>query len=87
MQYRPLSPLEAEERVRRAVDVMEKIINEINNTPGMWDPKRRVYLSEQCWSFLEEEYGQGRGSPFGGGHGPIVPGPVPPTLLPRGHGY
>ncbi len=83
MQNRPLSLDEAKQRVRRAVDAMEKIINEINNTPGMWDPERREYLSEQCWSFLEEEFGQGHGSPFGGGQGPKTPGPELPRITPK----
>ena len=53
----PLIFEEAQERVRRAVDEMEKVINEVNETPGLRDDRRREYLSEQCWLFLNEEFG------------------------------
>ena len=56
----PLPFEEAQERVRRAVDEMEKVINEANDTPGLQDAMRHEYLSKQCMSFLEEEFGVAR---------------------------
>ena len=52
----PLSISEAEWRVWKAVDELEEIINQVDNTPGKRDEARRTELASMLMSFLAKRY-------------------------------
>lgn len=52
-----LSVTEAEERVLKAVDELEEVINKVDGTPGKRDKARRAELASTLMSFLATRYG------------------------------
>lgn len=56
-QGQPLTVSEAEQRVWKAVDELEEVINQVDNTPGKRDKTRRAELASTLMSFLAERYG------------------------------
>jgi len=56
-QEQGLTVSEAERRVWKAVDELEEVINQVDNTPGKRDKTRRADLASTLMSFLAERYG------------------------------
>ena len=57
LQAQGLTPSEAEQRVWKAVDELEEVINQVDNTPGKRDEARRAELASMLMSFLAKRYG------------------------------
>ncbi len=56
-QEQGLTVSEAEQRVWRAVDELEEVINHFNHTPGKRDEARRADLASMLMSLLAERFG------------------------------
>ena len=56
-QKQGLTVSEAEQRVWKAVDELEEVINQVDNTPGKRDVARRADLASMLMSFLAKRYG------------------------------
>ena len=56
-QKQALIASEAEQRVWKAVDELEEVINKVDNTPGKQDKRRRANLASTLMSLLAETYG------------------------------
>jgi hypothetical protein len=48
---------EVEQRVWKAVDELEEVINKVDGTPGKRDKTRREKLASSLMSLLAEKYG------------------------------
>ena len=54
---RMLSVKEAEQRVWKAVDELEEVINSVDGTPGKRNKARRVELASSLMSLLAKKFG------------------------------
>jgi nucleoid DNA-binding protein len=52
-----LSLHEAQERVREAVEEMNSVLNQLNDTPGLKDERSHGYLTHETMAFLQRTYG------------------------------